>query len=62
MNYRVVVTETLQRIIEIDAGSYEEAELKVVRQYCKEDIVLDSTDFTDVEFEVLYAQGGVLKE
>lgn len=51
MNYRIVITETLKRIIEVDAGSYEEAELKAVRQYYNEDIVLDSADFTDVKFE-----------
>lgn len=62
MNYRIVITETLKRIIEIDAGGYEEAELKTIRQYYNEDIVLDSADFTDVKFEVLYGQGGVVKE
>lgn len=62
MKYRVEVTETLQRIIEIDAESSEEAESKVRRQYRNEDIVLDSADFIDVEFEVLSEQETVFKK
>jgi len=53
MKFRVKVTEILQKIIEIDAESNEEAESIVRRQYNSEDIVLDSEDFNDVEFEVL---------
>ncbi|HPW40987.1 MAG TPA: DpnD/PcfM family protein [Bacillota bacterium] len=62
MKYRVEVTETLQRIIEIDAESNEEAESKARRQYRNEDIVLDSADFIDVEFEVLSEQESVFKK
>ena len=62
MKYIVEVTETLQRIIEIDAESNMEAESKVRRQYLNEDIVLDSADFIDVEFEVLSEQERVLKK
>ena len=62
MKFRVVVTETLQRIIEIDAESNEEAESKARRQYRNEDIVLDSADFIDVEFKVLSEQESLFKK
>lgn len=56
MKYRVTVTETLQKIIEIDAENSAEAKSKVRRQYLKEDIILDSMDFIVVEFEVMPEQ------
>lgn len=59
MKYRVEVTETLQRIIEIDAECNDEAVLKAHRQYCNEDILLDSMDFIEVVFEVLSEEESV---
>lgn len=53
MKYKVVVKETLQRIIEIEAESFEEAKTLVKEQYHNEDVVLDSEDFIIVEFESL---------
>ena len=51
--YRVVVTETLQRIVYIDAKSAEEAKDKVEERYHNEEIVLDSSDYQDTEIEVV---------
>ena len=51
--YRVVVTETLQRIVYIDAKSAEEAKDKAEERYRNEDIVLDSSDYQDTEIEVV---------
>lgn len=51
--YRVVVTETLQRIVYVDAKSAEEAKDKVEERYHNEDIVLDSSDYQDTEIEVV---------
>ena len=51
--YRVVVTETLQRIVYIDAKSAEEAKRNVEEHYRNEDIVLDSSDYQDTEIEVV---------
>ena len=43
--YRIEITETLQRIIRIEANSSEEALSIVNNQYKNEDIVLDENDF-----------------
>ena len=50
--YRVVITETLQRTIYIDAKSAEEAKRNVEERYRNEDIVLDWGDYQDTEIEV----------
>ena len=44
--YRVVVTETLQRTVYIDAKSAEQ-------RYHNEEIVLDSSDYQGTEIEVV---------
>ena len=49
--YRVVVTETLQRIVYIDAKSAEEAKRNVEERYRNEEIVLDSSDYQDTKIE-----------
>lgn len=51
--YRVVVTETLQRIVYIDAKSAEEAKREAEEQYHNEEIVLDANDYQDTEIEVV---------
>ena len=51
--YAVVVTETLQRIVYIDAKSAEEAKDKVEERYHNEEIVLDSSDYQDTKIEVV---------
>lgn len=51
--YRVVVTETLQRTVYIDAKSAEEAKGEVEEQYHNEEIVLDSSDYQDTKIEVV---------
>ena len=51
--YRVEITETLQRIVYIDAKSAEEAKRNVEEQYYDEKIVLDSSDYQDTEIEVV---------
>lgn len=51
--YRVVVTETLQRIVYIDAKSAEEARDVAEERYRNEEIVLDSSDYQDTKIEVV---------
>lgn len=51
--YAVVITETLQRIVYIDAKSAEEAKDEVEEQYHNEKIVLDSSDYQGTEIEVV---------
>lgn len=51
--YRVVVTETLQRTVYIDAKSAEEAKGTVEERYRNEEIVLSADDYQDTEIEVV---------
>lgn len=49
--YKVEVTETLNRIVEQEANSYEEALDLVDERYQNEEIVLDWHDNCNVEFK-----------
>ena len=51
--YRVVITETLQRIVYIDAKSAEEAKDVAEERYRSEEIALDSSDYQDTKIEVV---------
>ena len=52
MDYQIQITEGLQRVVTVSAASEIEA-VELVRQYYKEEkIILDSEDFTDVNFIV----------
>ena len=51
MKYTVEITETLQRIVAVDAESDSEAEAFVSRQYCMGDVVLDSSDHVDTNIK-----------
>jgi hypothetical protein len=46
--YKVEITETLQRILEVEANTLDEAITQVKEQYQREEIILDSNDFIDV--------------
>ena len=51
--YQVEVVETLIRIVTVEAMSEEDA-IKFVRyDYSNAELVLDSDDFFDVEFEIV---------
>ena len=43
------ITETLQRMVEVEAATAEDAERKIRTAYLAGDIVLDAEDCTDVE-------------
>ena len=51
--FKVQITETLQRIVEIEAEDKYEAWDKVYDQVEKEKIVLDWEDFYTIEIEVI---------
>ena len=51
--YAVEITETLQRIVYVDAKSAEEAKDEVEEQYYNAKIVLDSSDYQDTKIEVV---------
>ena len=50
MEYRFEITETLSRQITIQSTSEEEAYRRIKALYQKEFLILDSSDFIDVEF------------
>jgi len=49
-NYKVVIVETLSRVVEVEASSEEMAMRVVKRMYRDEEITLDYADLEDVEF------------
>jgi hypothetical protein len=49
--YSVIITETLQKAVEIEAGSREQAEEMVSEQWYKGEHVLDSDHFKTVSYE-----------
>jgi hypothetical protein len=51
--YKVIIKEEYIRTIEVEAVDKAEALDKIIKQYSNEDIVLDTDDFFDVEFEVV---------
>lgn len=49
MRYKIKVQETLERIVEVEASSIDEARDKVEEMYNNEEIVLDYSDFVSME-------------
>lgn len=49
--YKIEITETLQKIIEIEADNEEDALHKVMRMYKNEEVILDYDNFVDVSFK-----------
>lgn len=52
MKYQVKITEYSSRIVEVEADDEVDARLLTEEMYCGQEIVLDSEDFDDVEFEI----------
>ena len=51
---RVCITETLQRLIEVDIDEMDgDAVESIRRQYLDEEIVLDADDLVQTEFEIM---------
>lgn len=48
--FQIEISETLSRIVSVDANDIDEAIRKVREQYRQSDIVLDSEDFVSVDF------------
>lgn len=53
MKYKIEITETLQKTIEIEADNTEDALSIVVRKYKDSEIILDDTSYIDTEFKVV---------
>lgn len=54
--FRIKVVETLQRVVEVEAESFDDARKQVEEQYRKCEIVLDEGDFTG---DTVFALEGV---
>jgi hypothetical protein len=52
MEYKVQLTETLQRLVFVSATSKEKAVETVCRMYRSEEIILGAEDFIDTEIKV----------
>ncbi len=50
--FKVEITEYLQRVITVEADNKREAILKVKEEYDKGNIILDSNDFVTNEIEI----------
>ena len=50
--YQVEITETLQRVVEVEADSEQDAIFMVDDKYREEEIVLDAADFIDYEIAI----------
>lgn len=48
--FSIVVKEVLERVIKIKASDIESAREKVQNKYFNEEIVLDSSDYVETEF------------
>jgi hypothetical protein len=55
--FDVKIIERLEKTVTVEAGSSEDAEAKALKNWLEveEGYVLDSSDFTDVEFEAVPA-------
>ncbi|MDD1610701.1 MAG: DpnD/PcfM family protein [Methylococcaceae bacterium] len=47
--YTIEITETLQRIVEIEAASLDNAIAEIRKQYEDEEIILDSSDCVETD-------------
>ena len=52
MKFQIQITETLQRLVDVDAKTVKDAETIVRKQYRSGRIVLDSFDFIGADFTV----------
>lgn len=52
MKFIVEITETLQKQIEVETNSQDEAYAKVKEDYKNGKIILDETSYIDTEFDV----------
>ena len=53
MIYKVLITEILSKVIQIDALSEDDAIEQVEKKYLNEEIVLDCNDFQEAKYTVM---------
>ena len=52
--YQVQITERLQKVVDVEAYSRQEAKDEITEKYREGEIVLDSSDFLDYRIDILY--------
>lgn len=52
-SYKVEITETLRRIVTVEASDYDEALNKVREAWRRSEYILDADDFLEAGFEVV---------
>ena len=52
MKIKIEITETLQRIIELEASSPDDALDIIIKKYKNSEIILDADDYIDTKFNV----------
>lgn len=57
MTYEVLITETLQRKVKVEAETPAQARELVMERWHNEEYVLGGDDFYDVEFETMVDNG-----
>ncbi len=55
-SYKVEITETLRRTVNVEARDYDDAIGKVREAWRKSEIVLDADDFLEAGFEIVGIQ------
>lgn len=60
--FRVIITETLERVVEVTAPDEERAMEIIFDQYRDEDIVLNADDYVDTAFDIVEVEGDDLNE
>ena len=60
--YKVLITETLQKTVIVEAGSEQEAHTRVSDAWKNAEYILDSDNFQGVEFHVLGEADGDASE
>ena len=50
MNFEITIIETLEKVVTVEAASYEEAQAMVEAAYNNAEYVLSADDFTGVRF------------
>lgn len=51
LKYKVEITETLQKEVEVEADNKVDALHKVMKMYKNEEVILDDNDFIDLDFK-----------
>ena len=53
MKYKIEITETLQKVVEVEADDIQKAISIVKERYRKEEIILDDRDYINTKIEII---------